>query len=591
MKYLIFALSLMCLITMAHAQEAKRGVYSCSAATYENSDIDPGSENLTHRFLHAICAVIAGNDSNGVPQLYILADHHSRVDASFFLAEYLTTDGRFDHIATSNLTETRIADAINYHFRAQAIMSLIPSYPDPGPDTFATPDYSIFERPHQMELKSRYRAPRLYLHKYQLGFTGHYHARLLQSSSYGGDRNLKTYGEYAGSWGSDNLTLDSLEHLKRHASQCENLPEKRHFNPVWYNSVTNACGLLHRLSDHLYQLEQKRSYIAVQKNCEDLSEANCPEYFEVHRAIDEAIAAYVKQEQRIFAPVIGLNRSFNAAGQAAQDRRNIQSCLATLGYSPGPADGIFGERTRSAIRAWQKSQGYGATGIFESGQAIELLESCEAPESASQNESSQSIASTVDLNALAENMRATGKYDDEHIRGVKNEDINAYSSDGYTSLLRATVLGHTGIVNDLIAAGADVSARSRDGLETTPLQMAAWGGENPSIIEVLIAAGADVDAANNDSLTPLIGAAWNGYIRNIEVLIAAGADIEKRNNFGHTPLHIATVNGHTRIVEVLIAAGADVNVRDGKRYTPLRLADYLGHSRIGEILRARGARK
>ena len=210
------------------------------------------------------------------------------------------------------------------------------------------------------------------------------------------------------------------------------------------------------------------------------------------------------------------------------------------------------------IRAWQKSQGYGATGIFESGQAIELLESCEAPKSASQNESSQSVASTVDLNALAENMRATGKYDNEHIRGVKNEDINAYSSDGGTSLLRATALGHTGIVNDLIAAGADVSARSRDGFDSTPLQMAAWSGENPSIIEVLI---------------------------------AAGADIEKRNNFGHTPLHIATVNGHTRIVEVLIAAGADVNVRDGKRYTPLRLADYLGHSRIGEILRARGARK
>lgn len=35
----------------------------------------------------------------------------------------------------------------------------------------------------------------------------------------------------------------------------------------------------------------------------------------------------------------------------------IQSGLARLGYSPGPVDGVMGERTREAIRAYQRDKG------------------------------------------------------------------------------------------------------------------------------------------------------------------------------------------------------------------------------------------
>ncbi len=42
--------------------------------------------------------------------------------------------------------------------------------------------------------------------------------------------------------------------------------------------------------------------------------------------------------------------------------RRIQSGLASLGYDPGPADGIPGPRTRTAIRAFQDRQGLPVTG-------------------------------------------------------------------------------------------------------------------------------------------------------------------------------------------------------------------------------------
>lgn len=39
------------------------------------------------------------------------------------------------------------------------------------------------------------------------------------------------------------------------------------------------------------------------------------------------------------------------------DIREVQARLAALGYRPGPIDGVFGQKTSSAIAAFQKAQG------------------------------------------------------------------------------------------------------------------------------------------------------------------------------------------------------------------------------------------
>ena len=46
------------------------------------------------------------------------------------------------------------------------------------------------------------------------------------------------------------------------------------------------------------------------------------------------------------------------------DRRLIQSSLAAQGFDPGPADGVFGRRTRAAIGQWQAARGEGPTGYL-----------------------------------------------------------------------------------------------------------------------------------------------------------------------------------------------------------------------------------
>ena len=58
-------------------------------------------------------------------------------------------------------------------------------------------------------------------------------------------------------------------------------------------------------------------------------------------------------------------------------RREIQLGLRAGGYDPGGADGLFGPRTRSAIRGWQTSRGGRATGYLD-GAAAEALRTAAA---------------------------------------------------------------------------------------------------------------------------------------------------------------------------------------------------------------------
>ena len=56
------------------------------------------------------------------------------------------------------------------------------------------------------------------------------------------------------------------------------------------------------------------------------------------------------------------------------DRRRVQQGLASLGYGPGPADGLFGARTRDAIRRYQGAKRFEATGYLTAEQSHALAE-------------------------------------------------------------------------------------------------------------------------------------------------------------------------------------------------------------------------
>ena len=76
----------------------------------------------------------------------------------------------------------------------------------------------------------------------------------------------------------------------------------------------------------------------------------------------------------------------SAAGEASlaldrPTRRLIQQGLRNEGFDPGTPDGLFGPRTRAAIREWQHSRGASSTGYLNGAEA-ELLRTATAPPAA-----------------------------------------------------------------------------------------------------------------------------------------------------------------------------------------------------------------
>ena len=63
----------------------------------------------------------------------------------------------------------------------------------------------------------------------------------------------------------------------------------------------------------------------------------------------------------------------SSLGLERGERRRVQQGLASLGYAPGPADGLFGARTREAIRRYQGEKGFEATGYLSAEESEALV--------------------------------------------------------------------------------------------------------------------------------------------------------------------------------------------------------------------------
>lgn len=189
--------------------------------------------------------------------------------------------------------------------------------------------------------------------------------------------------------------------------------------------------------------------------------------------------------------------------------------------------------------------------------------------------------------------------------------------DSLTPLHLAAANDHEGSVRFLINV---ITARDHDDVEETnvgdaidvpgprgqtPLILAAENG-SLSAVKALVAAGADVNARTGSGLTALIGAAYVGEIEIVRVLCENGADVNIPTNAGVTPLHAAAeyghvslveylleerqasadftwsgvssilagpvMNGHLTVIFVLVAHGAQFEYSDGQYLSPLHLA-------------------
>ena len=175
----------------------------------------------------------------------------------------------------------------------------------------------------------------------------------------------------------------------------------------------------------------------------------------------------------------------------------------------------------------------------------------------------------------------------------RGADVNRPARDGWTPLHMASASFHNdryAIFQRIMAARPDVNASAADGW--TPLHAAAAGANTSwsqkeadtlGRIRDLIAAGARLEARDRNGRTPLLWAAMQGYSVGLDVrdgvvkaLLEAGADVSTRDALGRTPLHYAAEQGYDEIVSALLAAGARPDAKDNQGATPVDLARNRG---------------
>ena len=135
-------------------------------------------------------------------------------------------------------------------------------------------------------------------------------------------------------------------------------------------------------------------------------------------------------------------------------------------------------------------------------------------------------------------------------RGAKLDTL----SDGNTPLMYATQMRKHGMIDALIAAGANVNVKGLDepGDGNTALMEAADNGDLWAV-KRLLQAGADVRAATRRKETALYWGAASGNIDVVRELVSAGSPIH------HNELHLPVFKRDLKMVKLLLEAGCDPN--------------------------------
>nr|AAD34784.1 unknown [Drosophila melanogaster] len=102
----------------------------------------------------------------------------------------------------------------------------------------------------------------------------------------------------------------------------------------------------------------------------------------------------------------------------------------------------------------------------------------------------------------------------------------------------------------------NVNCHASDGRRSTPLHLAA-GYNRIGIVEILLANGADVHAKDKGGLVPLHNACSYGHFDVTKLLIQAGANVNANDLWAFTPLHEAASKSRVEVCSLLLSRGAD----------------------------------
>ena len=178
-------------------------------------------------------------------------------------------------------------------------------------------------------------------------------------------------------------------------------------------------------------------------------------------------------------------------------------------------------------------------------------------------------------------VRAIKQDNDLAIRNLLSRgfDPNTKDEKGTPGLYMALQEGSLKVARVLIDS-PKLKPESRNASDESPLMMAAFKGYL-DLVEILIKKGADV---NKPGWAPLHYAATSGQLKIMELLLEEHAFIDAESPNGTTPLMMAAAYGAPEAVKLLIEAGADLRMRNQKGMTALDFAQKAERKDAVELL-------
>lgn len=137
--------------------------------------------------------------------------------------------------------------------------------------------------------------------------------------------------------------------------------------------------------------------------------------------------------------------------------------------------------------------------------------------------------------------------------GYASDDLDAVAEHGMTPLMRASKLGDTETVFELLQAGASLDATNVDG--NNALWMACVG-ESLGVMDVLTRAGIGLDHQNDNGATCLMYASSTGKHAVVEKLLAAGANPRLKTQDDFSALDMAATLECLRLLRRVEKEGA-----------------------------------
>lgn len=263
---------------------------------------------------------------------------------------------------------------------------------------------------------------------------------------------------------------------------------------------------------------------------------------------------------------------FSALILAADGERELLEVLLELGASPAPTD-----------RTGRNALAFAAASPAESAAKVErLLRAGAAPASAGPA-----------LHAAAKCGHAEAA---QHLLQA-GTPVDVPDEQGFTPLMTALIHHQTVLARLLLAAGAEVRARSHDSWQAGGQSVLGCalggmddliferGGPPPvplALAEELLRRGAAVDAEDTQGETALFRAV--GHPERLALLLQWKAEVNHRSKMGRTPLMAAAGGGHAQAVLTLLNRGARVNDTDQNGANALWQAVAAGNLAVVRIL-------